>query len=1130
MTAPTAASAARSTRLAILIALVAVAAAVTAAWLFPRAFPIVSLKQSLTRDIALTRADSFFAAHSLAPSGARTAVHFRANDSLRTFVELAGGGADSLNALVRGRDVAPFSWSVRAFVPRDVHEARVDFSPDGRIIGFARTLAEADRRPTISADSGHRLAVLALGGWINDRADRWRMVTSSYETRKTSGRVDRSYTFERSDRRIGGAPIRTEVVVAGDAVSRVRQYVEIPESFRRRYGEMRSANELLALIAGLGALAIAIAGVVFLSKGTRSAGVRWREAMIVGAVIGVLTLAAGLNEMPGSWYGYDTAMSPTAFQAQVALQALLVGGVTALLAGFTLAAAEAATRLAFPQQLDWWKLWRYRGTREVASRVGGGYAVATIGFAYVAIFYLVTRKLLGWWVPSEVLDDPNLIATPMPWMSGIAVSLNAGVWEETLFRALPLSLLSLWVGQRPARRWWMAAGVIVTALIFGFAHASYASWPPYSRGVEIFLDACFWGVLVLTVGVLVTVIAHFVYDLVLFGLFASAGSAPEYRISAALILLALLAPALAVAWAWVRQRGLTSAPDDARFGAWSAVASEEPVEEATAPRQARTMTERARRLAVAAAVIALVSAVSRAPQPTLGPQFTADRGHVLTTADSMLRAQGGDPSSWRHLTSTGSDTIPAWPRFLREYKIVSQAQRFASTYHPPRWWVVRYVHTEGATAQRNEEWRVRLWPDGRPLDVRHLIADSASRPTTAPDDVRRIALGALARIGVRTATLQESEFKDKALPARHDVTITYTDTAVRLPAGAAARAWVQVAGNEPLMARRGVELPEAFIRADRERQTSHAMVAGLCGLLLAGGIIFGAITVTRRRPMLVHDAILSRRETLVLIGSLVALAVLGSLNSLPTALFSYDTSEPWTRFIGTKALGFISAIPLALVTFGVWLAFAALRRRVGIPMLRGPASPAESNEMLVAGLGLGGLIYSTSRISELVPGRGMPHAPGTMLDDAVPMLSGLTGVLSGTMMMVAMLGIPMLVVAGLTRRWVYRALIGAGMLGLLIAAMVAVAPANDVGPLKLVLFVGMLVLIGFAFYSWGIASAWTWIVAALVQQGLGGLRHAVYAPVWQERVAGGLLLLFACLLVALVAWRTRSDLKLVLSS
>src|SRR3954463_12002858 len=133
---------------------IAVAAAAIAIWLFPHAFPTVALQQSLTRDVALARADSFFRAHSLAPAGARTAVRFQDNDSLRTFVELAGGGPDSLNALVRGDDVAPFTWSVRAFVPGDTREARVDFAPDGRIIGFERKLAETDARPTIREYSG----------------------------------------------------------------------------------------------------------------------------------------------------------------------------------------------------------------------------------------------------------------------------------------------------------------------------------------------------------------------------------------------------------------------------------------------------------------------------------------------------------------------------------------------------------------------------------------------------------------------------------------------------------------------------------------------------------------------------------------------------------------------------------------------------------------------------------------------------------------------------------------------------------------------------------------------------------------------------------------------------------------
>src|SRR4051812_27675643 len=70
-----------------------------ALWLLPRALPTVALQQRVTRDVVLARADSFFGVHRLTPADARTAVRFHGNDSLRTFVELAGGGHDSLNAL-----------------------------------------------------------------------------------------------------------------------------------------------------------------------------------------------------------------------------------------------------------------------------------------------------------------------------------------------------------------------------------------------------------------------------------------------------------------------------------------------------------------------------------------------------------------------------------------------------------------------------------------------------------------------------------------------------------------------------------------------------------------------------------------------------------------------------------------------------------------------------------------------------------------------------------------------------------------------------------------------------------------------------------------------------------------------
>ncbi|HCU11098.1 MAG TPA: hypothetical protein DGB72_03120, partial [Gemmatimonadetes bacterium] len=186
-------------------------------------------------------------------------------------------------------------------------------------------------------------------------------------------------------------------------------------------------------------------------------------------------------------------------------------------------------------------------------------------------------------------------------------------------------------------------------------HANYESWPPYSRGVELFLDACFWAVLFVNFGLIVTVIAHFVYDLVLFGIFAATGSSVEYRVSAAIILLVLLAPALVVLWRWARQRGFTTAPEDARFGAWTRLAAEEPRAPIIAS-QPGVIAARARRLAVAAAVAGVIVAVARPPKPTLGPQFTADRQRVLVAADSMLLSHGGNPAGWTRLTGTGADT------------------------------------------------------------------------------------------------------------------------------------------------------------------------------------------------------------------------------------------------------------------------------------------------------------------------------------------------------------------------------------------------------------------------------------------------------------------------------------------
>ena len=1086
-----------------------------AVWLFPRALPTVAVTGRMTRSLALQRADSFFHERAPQPAGARTALQFTASDSVITFVDLAGGGHDTLNALVRGHDVAPFAWSVRSFVPRDPHEASVDFAPDGRLLGFRRTFAEADRRTDVGADSGRVLAETVLADWLHEAPAEWRLATSSYDTKKSSGRVDRTFTFERTARRVAGAPIRMDIVIAGDTPSQARRYVDIPESFRRRYGEMRSANDLLSIIDAIAVLALLIAAAVTLRNYSRARSVRWRPALIAGGVIGALLLAAGLNELPGSWYSYDTATSPAVFQATIVGAALLGGAGMALLVGLTLAASEAAARHAFPRQLDWWGLWKYRGTREVAGRVAGGYAVAMWGFAYVALFYLVTRNVFGWWVPSEMLDDPNLIASPLPWISGVAMSLQAGVWEEALFRALPLSLLSLWVGTRPRRNWWMAAGVVASALVFGFAHSSYASWPPYSRGVEIFVDACLWGVLFLSFGVIVTMVAHFVYDLVLFGLFAASGSAPEYHAAASIIALALLAPALAVAWRVWRQRGYLPLPDDARAAAWTPGAEAAVVAPPAAP-GTRALAGGTRRAALAVAFAAAVLAIGVPARRVLGPEFTITRVRVLATADSVLRSHGGDPAGWTRLANTATDTLDAWPRFLREHHLERAASQFTKCCVPPAWWTVRYVHTAGTLQARAEEWRIRLWPDGTRLDARHIIPDSARRDSVSDAEARSIARAALIRAGIDTVPLHEVKFDETARPLRRDVTITYVDSSVALPAGAAAHAWVTLAGNEPLVVRRGVDLPEAFLRSDREKQTSHMLLAGLCGLLVAVFVGAGAVFVVRRRAPLADDGALDTRATIAIVGGLSILGMAQSLNSLPQLLFAYDTSVPWRTFVATASVQVLMAVFPALIVYGLWLTVGALRRRTGIPLLAPVAgrSPGREHDTLIAGLGLGGTLALVQFGMPLALDSGLPGVPQTVLALAVPWIGSALSIPIGTLASVAGFAIPALVIAGLSGKWLLRVLSIVVLLALLGGTLATAGGAHPEHPVIAVLFGVLALAAGAAAIAWwGRLCAWSWLIGVLVGRSLEALHEATSEPTATGRAAGAVSLAVAVALV-----------------
>jgi membrane protease YdiL (CAAX protease family) len=107
-----------------------------------------------------------------------------------------------------------------------------------------------------------------------------------------------------------------------------------------------------------------------------------------------------------------------------------------------------------------------------------------------------------------------MFANYLPSLSALAQALQAGFWEECLFRAIPLATAAI-IGERLGkRRAFIAAAMILQALVFAAGHAGYANQPAYARVVELIIPSFAFGTLYLLFGLLPGIVLHFAYDTV----------------------------------------------------------------------------------------------------------------------------------------------------------------------------------------------------------------------------------------------------------------------------------------------------------------------------------------------------------------------------------------------------------------------------------------------------------------------------------------------------------------------------------------------------------------------------------------------------------------------------------------
>jgi hypothetical protein len=984
---------------------------------FARAFPLVTLDVTMDRAAAMAAADDLATGREWGPSEpARQAVQFNLDNQVQSFVELEAGGKEAYTAMLAGDLYSPYTWVVRRFREGETNETTIRFRPDGTAYGFRETVPEDEPGATLEPEAARALAEAAVAdGWDVDLGE-YELVEASHEVRP-GGRTDHTLVYERPDVMIGDGRYRLQLTVSGDRFTELTHFIKIPEAFTRRYAEMRSANDGIATGA-MFAMAIlylaggCVVGLFFLLKERR---VIWKPALKWAIFIAVLQALVVLNQWPLLWMGYDTAVSSTTFALQqVAIAVAQLVGMGSLLA-LTFIAAESLGRKAFPHHVQLWKVWsgEVAPTRTVLGYTVAGYLLIGVFFAYDVWLYLFTARHFDWWSPSSALTDPDVLANIFPWLTSVAVSLQAGFWEESLFRAVPIAAAAL-LGKKFGKPWlWITAAMILQAAIFGAGHANYPAQPAYARLVELIVPALGFGGLYLLFGLVPGIILHFSFDVVWFALPLFAAHTPGIWISRGLVIALTLIPLWAVLRARLKAGAWATVPAEAYNAAWvPPPAPEKP--EPTAQIAVSGLSSRMRTalplLGVAGLVAWGLAANFRPDAPSLGHTDFEAR----TAARERLSASGvelGD--EWRELANAQAP-LGLEDRFVWTEGGPDAYHQLLGRYLPLPRRVVRYAKFEGDVAERAEEFLVFVGPDGKVQRTTHRLPEGRAGAQLEEDAARAIALQALRDdLGLDPTTLEEVSADPSQLPERRDWRFVFRDP-LHYPLDVGeARITISIAGDEVVETGRFVHIPEDWEREQRKIQGVTQIVQIGCVVLTVLLFLAGAVLAVVRWSRGRFD----RATFAIFFGFLAVLGVVGFGNGFRAATAQFMTAQPWKLQVSILLVGgLIATTAVAAVTsLLIGLVHRWLPRQA--PLTRG--------RDIAAGFGLGALVSGLGALGAAVAPAKLPSWPDFGgAADSLPLLAAALGPVSSWVTRTALMLLVLAVVHAVTAGWQRR--LGAG--------------------------------------------------------------------------------------------------------
>jgi hypothetical protein len=1033
--------------------------------LFPQTFPIINLSITMDLEQALDKADDIAQEYNFGPEPYQSAAMFHTDNTAKTFVELEAGGRDAFVAMMDKQLYMPYTWRVRHFKEHEKNETTFIFTPDGKLYGFVETLSENIAGAQLTENEARQIAE-------NDATTYWGIDFSPYTLVETSqklepgGRLDHTFIYERNDAKVAEGLYRLKIVVSGDKTTTINHFVKIPEAFTRRYAEMRSANNTISWTATIFMILLYFIGgccfgLFYLSRH------RWniiKQPVKWALFLAALSVLTTINQLPFLWMHYHSALSSYGFLTQILLNLLIsFFGYTALLT-LIIMAAEGLTRRAFGNHLQLWSLTQPETKTSYAlfGRIFGGYLLVGFNCAFVIAFYFFSTRYWGWWSPSEMLFDPNILATYAPWFSPIAQSLNAGFMEECLFRAIPLAGAALLGNRFGKRNWWIGAAFILQAIVFGAAHANYPVQPSYARLVELLVPSFIWGAIYLRFGLITTIIAHFVYDVVWFSIpiFVSQTQyAYAYKIT---IIVITLLPLLYVLYARIRKGTLTEIPTDALNAAWSpTTAIKEKIEPIIHKTESYKLTGTLQKTIIGLGIAGLIAWIYCTPFTHDGVTITLNRNDAIATANAYLEEKNFTPDKeWKTLPLIFAD-YKLIPQIALQHKFIWQEgkkelyHQLLGNYLHPAHWTIRYAQFDTDIIQRAEEYKVLLH-NNSVWQYYHQLPESTAGAELSQETARTIAFAAIQEeLNINPIELTEISAIASQLPHRKDWLFVFSDQNVYPLSIGQARISITISGDQVTNVLRAIHVPEEWERAEQHKQNMLSIVLIVLALLFMFLILFALYKASKHNKAFTF----SKRLFFMLCGIVSVICIIDLINSWQTVVGGFNTSLPLANQLFQTITGLIISSLMKIVGYAAAISYVMSHKRSHqLPHTWLTAMLGISSGLFVSG------IYATVQL--LVPAH-MPLWPHyESLSYTVPLLASLTHAISHYAQLTIACSLFFILIDTATQAWQKNCLLLTGLMT--VYGMLAIhLPSLDM--------IGIWIIAG-ALFGWTLLAMYRYII------------------------------------------------------